>query len=178
MPLGIWTVESSESIPFSAALCIGTPITGSTVCAATTPARCAAPPAPAMITSSPRPDALDAYSAVSAGVRCADRTRHSCETPKRVRISSAWRIASQSDLLPIMIPTSGVGSAMRLFHHEQQKDTKDTKDTKPSRDTKNKAGVESRYETRCTPARCLARRARPCTDAADFARRLDSTPQD
>ena len=50
MPVGIWTVDNSESIPFNAALCIGTPITGSTVCAATTPARCAAPPAPAMIT--------------------------------------------------------------------------------------------------------------------------------
>ena len=69
---------------------------------------------------SPRPDALDA-SAVSAGVRCADNTRHSCETPKRVSISSAWRMASQSDLLPMMIPTRGAGSAMHLFHHEQHK---------------------------------------------------------
>jgi hypothetical protein len=42
------------------ALCIGTPITGSTVCAAMTPARCAAPPAPAMITCMPRLAALDA----------------------------------------------------------------------------------------------------------------------
>ena len=54
-PFGIWTIDSSESSPLSAALCTGTPITGSTVCAATMPGRCAAPPAPAMITSSPRP---------------------------------------------------------------------------------------------------------------------------
>ena len=53
-PFGICTIDSSESRPFSAALCTGTPITGSTVCAATMPGRCAAPPAPAMITSRPR----------------------------------------------------------------------------------------------------------------------------
>ena len=45
-PPGIWTIESSESSPWSAALCTGTPSTGSTVCAATMPGRCAAPPAP------------------------------------------------------------------------------------------------------------------------------------
>src|SRR6185295_741713 len=48
------TIDSSESRPLSAALCTGTPITGSTVCAATIPGRWAAPPAPAMITSMPR----------------------------------------------------------------------------------------------------------------------------
>ena len=38
-------------------------------------------------------------------------------TPNRVSISSAWRIVSQSDLLPMMTPTSGRGSGMRVFHH-------------------------------------------------------------
>src|ERR1700730_5719598 len=67
-PFGIWTVDSSESKPFKA-LTIGTPITGSTVWAAIAPARWAAPPAPAIITSRPRLAAGAAYSAVSAGVR-------------------------------------------------------------------------------------------------------------
>ena len=45
-PGGIWTVESSASNPPSGEESIGTPITGTMVCAATTPARCAAAPAP------------------------------------------------------------------------------------------------------------------------------------
>ena len=59
---------------------IGTPITGRIVFAATTPARCAAPPAPAIIARSPRPAALAEYSRVMSGVRCADMTRTSCGT--------------------------------------------------------------------------------------------------
>ena len=56
-PEGIWTIDSSESRPLSAWLCTGTPSTGSSVWAATMPGRWAAPPAPAMITSIPRPSA-------------------------------------------------------------------------------------------------------------------------
>src|SRR5687768_18023522 len=41
---GICTIDSSESSPCRAALCTGTPSTGSTVCDATMPGRCAAPP--------------------------------------------------------------------------------------------------------------------------------------
>src|ERR1700687_3606165 len=67
-PFGIWTVDSRESRPFKA-LTIGTQITGRTVWAATAPARWAAPPAPAIITSRPRLAAVAAASAVSAGVR-------------------------------------------------------------------------------------------------------------
>ena len=79
------------------------------------PGRCAAPPAPAMITSRPRPSAPLAYSAIHAGVRCADTMAHSWGTPRRVSISSAWRIVSQSDLLPMMTATSGVSlTALRL----------------------------------------------------------------
>ena len=54
MPPGICTIESSESRPFRLLLSTGTPTTGSVVWLATMPGRCAAPPAPAMITRSPR----------------------------------------------------------------------------------------------------------------------------
>ena len=54
MPAGIWTIDSSESSPFSVFDCTGTPSTGSEVFAAVMPGRCAAPPAPAMMTSRPR----------------------------------------------------------------------------------------------------------------------------
>src|ERR1022692_738633 len=107
IPAGICTVASSESKPFSAPLSIGTPSTGSKVCAAQTPARWAAPPAAAMITSIPRPSASLTYSTVSFGVRCAESTRHSCSTPNLVSTSPAWRMISQSDLLPMITPTSG-----------------------------------------------------------------------
>ena len=92
-------------------------MTGSTVWAATMPGRCAAPPAPAMITSRPRSTAVVAYSAIHAGVRCADTIADSCGTLNRVSTSSAWRIVSQSDWLPMMTPTSGRGSGMCVFHH-------------------------------------------------------------
>ena len=57
-PGGICTMDSSESRPFNDLLSIGTPMTGSVVNAAVTPGRCAAPPAPAMMTRRPRPVAL------------------------------------------------------------------------------------------------------------------------
>src|ERR1700724_2873984 len=55
----------------------------------------------------PRASAPDAYSTIQSGVRCADTTLASCGTPKRVSISSACRMVSQSDLLPMMMPTKG-----------------------------------------------------------------------
>ncbi len=64
-------------MPLSALDWIGTPSTGSSVLAAATPARWAAPPAPAMMTSSPRPSAVVMYSSTRSGVRCADMTRAS-----------------------------------------------------------------------------------------------------
>ncbi len=72
MPFGICTVESSESRPFRCFDGIGTPSTGSVVCAATTPARCAAPPAAAMIVLMPLFAAPSAHAATAFGVRCAD----------------------------------------------------------------------------------------------------------
>ena len=112
IPAGICTVESSESMPFSDALSIGTPSTGSTVCAAQTPARCAAPPAAAMITSIPRPSAAPTYSAVSAGVRCAESTRHSCATPNFDQHLGGLAHDSQSDLLPMSTRPADSVSAM------------------------------------------------------------------
>ena len=53
-PAGIWTIESRLSMPLSAWLSTGTPSTGSEVIEAVMPGRCAAPPAPAITTLSPR----------------------------------------------------------------------------------------------------------------------------
>ena len=53
-PAGICTIESKLSIPFSALDSTGTPSTGSRVIEAAMPGRCAAPPAPAMMTLRPR----------------------------------------------------------------------------------------------------------------------------
>src|SRR5229473_176669 len=107
IPAGICTVDNNESNPFRASLFIGTPSTGSVVCAAITPARWAAPPAAAMITSRPRDSADEANSDASKGVRCADMTWDSCATPKRASVSEAARIVSQSDLLPMRTATKG-----------------------------------------------------------------------
>ena len=57
-PAGICAIDSSESMPFNALDCIGTPNTGNRVLAASMPGRCAAPPAPAMMTWIPRVDGL------------------------------------------------------------------------------------------------------------------------
>ena len=51
---------------------------------------------------------LAANSAISSGVRCAETTRHSCGTPNCFSTSAAWRIVSQSDLLPMMTATRGI----------------------------------------------------------------------
>src|SRR5438270_9880037 len=58
-----------------------------------------------MITRSPRSDALRAKSVVCSGVRCAERTCASLATPSESRVSTACRIVSQSDLLPITTAT-------------------------------------------------------------------------
>ena len=106
-PRGIWTIESSESTPLSALLSTGTPSTGRIEIAASIPGRWAAPPAPAMITSRPRPSASRPYRNSRSGVRCAETTFVSCGMPSSVSTSAACRIVSQSDLLPITTPTRG-----------------------------------------------------------------------
>ena len=77
MPLGIWTMARSASRPSRCPDGMGTPSTGRVVLAATTPGRCAAPPAPAMNTSTPRASASARYAKSASGVRCALRTRTS-----------------------------------------------------------------------------------------------------
>src|SRR6266513_4914900 len=83
------------------------PSTGNHVWAAITPAKCAAPPAPAIITRIPRPAALRAKSVVASGVRCAERTCASLGTRSPSSVSTQWRIISQPDELPIRVATSG-----------------------------------------------------------------------
>src|SRR6516162_3745270 len=107
IPAGICTVDNSESIPFSAGDSIGTPRTGRAVLAAVTPARCAAPPAAAMITSRPRCSAPAAYSNKTSGVRWAEITRVSWGTLRLSSVCAAWTIVSQSDREPMITPTSG-----------------------------------------------------------------------
>ena len=74
MPAGICRIDNNESLPSRLLVFIGTPITGMCVFAAVIPGRCAAPPAPAIITSIPRTLALSAYSNNKSGVLCADTT--------------------------------------------------------------------------------------------------------
>ncbi len=94
-------------MPLSARDCTGTPSTGSRVFAAVMPGRCAAPPAPAMSTSMPRPAAAEAYSNSRSGVRCAETTRTSWAMPSLSSNSPAGRRHSQSEAEPMMMPTSG-----------------------------------------------------------------------
>src|SRR5439155_150247 len=70
-PGGICTMESSASRPSSTLVDerSGTPITGRSVCAATTPGSAAASPAPQISTLRPRDRAEVAYSATAAGSR-------------------------------------------------------------------------------------------------------------
>ena len=69
MPEGICTVDSRLSRPSMVLDLTGTPMTGSTVLAASTPARCAALPAAAMMTPAPCSSAVLLSSSAAAGVR-------------------------------------------------------------------------------------------------------------
>jgi hypothetical protein len=100
-------MESRLSRPDKAWLSTGTPSTGSAVQAAHIPGRWAAPPAPAMITASPRLRAERAYSASRSGVRCAETMRLSCGTSSIVSVSAACFSVAQSDWLPMMMPIFG-----------------------------------------------------------------------
>ena len=111
-PRGICTIESNESRPFSRRDFTGTPSTGKRVFAAVMPGRCAAPPAPAIITSRPRSTALDAYSNSRSGVRWAETTRTSNPTPRASRVVVVCDIVGQSDLDPMMTPTNGFIAAL------------------------------------------------------------------
>ena len=82
------------------------PITGSTVAAASTPPRWAAPPAAAIMTFSPRSSAVFEYSIANSGVRCAEITRVSYATPKLSSVSHAFFTNGQSESDPITMPTN------------------------------------------------------------------------
>jgi hypothetical protein len=71
--------------------------TESGVSAAMAPGSAAAPPAPAMITLSPRSRAPAANSHMRCGVRWAETMRTSLAMPRLSSASTAWRMVSQSD---------------------------------------------------------------------------------
>src|SRR5579862_6665635 len=108
-PGGIWTIESNASRPSSTDIDerSGTPITGRSVCAATTPGSAAASPAPQISTLIPRPAADRAYSATASGVRCAERTSNSQTISRASSSSSAACMRARSDSEPTRMPTHG-----------------------------------------------------------------------
>jgi hypothetical protein len=69
------------------------------------PGRCAAPPAAAMMTLSPRASAVAAYSNIQSGVRCAETMRLSYGIPSSSSKASAGASVSASDELPMITPT-------------------------------------------------------------------------
>ncbi len=69
------------------------------------PGRCAAPPAPATITFSPRARAVFAYSTMRSGVRWAETICASKGTSSAFSASAACFMVGQSDWLPMMMPT-------------------------------------------------------------------------
>ena len=105
MPLGIWTVESSASMPSSFAPLHGTPMTGSVVFAAIAPATCAAMPASAMIQENPLSRADAANSLASFGHRWADNTRTSVSIPYSLSVWIAFSATGRSLVLPIITAT-------------------------------------------------------------------------
>ncbi len=107
MPVGICTIDSSESSPRRYFDGTGTPSTGTIVFAASMPGRWAAPPAPAMIARRPRGAASSAYSNISSGIRCADSTRASYGMAKPSSSRAACFITSQSLSLPMTSPICG-----------------------------------------------------------------------
>ena len=97
--------ESSASKPSSVDDLTGMPMTGRVVCAAKTPAKCAAFPAAAMITPKPFSFALCEKAAASSGVRCADMTCASTSMPKRLSSRIAGETTGRSLSLPMMTAT-------------------------------------------------------------------------
>ena len=110
-PAGIWTMERRLSWPDSAFEGTGTPNTGSVVKAAVMPGRCAAPPAPAMMTLNPEVFAPLAKATSRSGVRWAETISASYPTSRASSVSAARRITVQSDWLPMMMAT-GFGAPL------------------------------------------------------------------
>mmetsp|Transcript_16295 Transcript_16295/g.35982 ORF Transcript_16295/g.35982 Transcript_16295/m.35982 type:complete len:253 (+) Transcript_16295:3-761(+) len=106
-PRGICTMLRSESWPLSVDVLIGTPTTGRGVMAATMPGRCAAPPAPAIMTWMPRPAAEREYVMSFSGVRWAETMSTSWGIPNSFRIFTASLIVGRSLWDPMITPTRG-----------------------------------------------------------------------
>src|SRR5262245_61085055 len=107
VPGGICSEAIAASMPPSAPEAIGTAITGRSVCAALTPARCAAIPANAMIARKPAASAPRAQAAASSGVRCAESTRISLGISSSASASSQSSTRSRSLGLPAISRTRG-----------------------------------------------------------------------
>ena len=69
------------------------------------PGRCAAPPAPATMTESPRPAASRPKAIILSGVRWAETTSTSCGMPSSVRIVDAPCMVGQSLSEPMTMAT-------------------------------------------------------------------------
>src|SRR5699024_10348285 len=106
-PDGIWTIDSRESIPSRCFRSTGTPMTGRDVIEAIIPGRWAAPPAPAMMTRTPRSAADFAQAIMSSGMRWAETTSALESTPSSSRASAAAFIVGQSE--SVTVPTGAVG---------------------------------------------------------------------
>src|ERR1700734_508337 len=87
-------------------------MTGSGVTEASMPGRCAAPPAPAMITRSPRLAADEPYSIMYRGIRRAVTTSASYGTANSARPPAAARMTGQSESLPMTMPTTAGGGVV------------------------------------------------------------------
>ena len=84
---------------------MGTPITGKGVKEATMPGKCAAPPAPAMITLVPFLWAFLEKSNRRPGVLCAETMVRSNSISSSFSMSAAWRMMGRSESDPITMAT-------------------------------------------------------------------------
>ena len=100
-------MASRASMPSNDDL-MGTPITGTVVCAAITPGRCAAIPAAAIITFSPLSLAESANFVTSSGVRWADNAFISNGISNSSSSFAAFSTTGRSDVLPMIMLTTGV----------------------------------------------------------------------
>ena len=96
-PPGICTMDNRESKPSVLQAFIGTASTGTDVIAAVTPAKWAAPPAAAMMTSMPFSVEAFTQRCNSSGVRCADMTLASYGTPRSLSCFAQFSITDQSE---------------------------------------------------------------------------------
>src|SRR5699024_7296895 len=97
------------SIPSRCFRGTGTPMTGRDVIEAIIPGRWAAPPAPAVMTRTPRSAADFAQAIMSSGMRWAETTSALESTPSSSRASAAAFIVGQSESEPMTMPTAAAG---------------------------------------------------------------------